>query len=193
MRIILNVVLILIVAVLVYMLAGSIREPIAFQEQKQIREEAVVQKLITIRKAQELYRGITGTFSSSFEDLKNVLTNGRFTIVKVIGDPDDPSGQQVSYDTIYKNAADSIKTLGLQLDSLAYVPFGEGAMFNIQADTITYQSTVVSVVEVGVPRKVFMGPYADARFAKYDNSYDPNSIVKFGNMNAPNTSGNWER
>ena len=63
----------------------------------------------------------------------------------------------------------------------------------MQADTLTYQSTNVPVVEVGVRREVFMGPYKDPRFARYDADYNPNSVLKFGNMNAPNLSGNWER
>jgi hypothetical protein len=79
------------------------------------------------------------------------------------------------------------------LDSLPFVPFSDNALFEIQADTITYQSTVVNVVQVGVQRKLFMGPYADPMYSKFDNRYDPNSRLKFGDMNTPNTSGNWER
>ena len=90
-------------------------------------------------------------------------------------------------------AIDSINNMGINLDSLRFVPYGSGTTFNIQADTITYQSTLVNVVEVGIPRFKFMGPYADKRYATYDDSYDPNKPLKFGTMNAPNLAGNWER
>ena len=193
MKTVINAVLLVIIAILAYVLFGSIREPVAFKAEKERREEAVIQKLIEIRKAQELYRGITGAYASNFDTLADVLRNGRFAIISVTGDADNPNAQEVVRDTVYKSAIDSVRTLGLSLDSLRYVPFGKGATFSIAADTVTYQSTVVNVVEVGVPRKVFMGKYADTRFAKYDDSYDPNSILKFGNLNAPNISGNWER
>lgn len=192
-RIIVNLVLVLVIAGLVYVLIDSIREPIAFQAEKARREQAVVDKLIQIRRAQELYRGVTGAFASNFDTLQKVLETQQFKIIKVIGDPDDPTGQSVTYDTIYRAAIDSVRSLGLSLDSLRYVPFGGGATFNIDADTLTYQSTMVSVVEVGTPRRTFMGPYADPRFSKYDQGYDPNKPLKFGNMNAPSVAGNWEQ
>lgn len=192
MRTTINVILLLLILVLIYMLYGSIREPIQFQEEKSRREQAVIEKLIEIRKAQELYRGVTGQFASSFSQLSDVLKSGKFKIIKVTGDPDDPTGGEVRYDTLYKAAIDSVMALRMNVDSLQYVPFGEGATFNIQADTLTYQSALVNVVEVGIARKVFMGKFKDPAFAKYDNSYDPNSVLKFGNMNAPNIAGNWE-
>ena len=80
----------------------------------------------------------------------------------------------------------------LDLATLSKVPYTDGRDFSISADTLTYQSTLVNVVEVGTLRKDFMGKYADARYAKYDDSYDPMSVLKFGDMNSPNTSGNWE-
>ena len=194
MRLVINLLLVAIIAGLVYVLIDSIREPIAFKAEKEKREQAVVDKLMDIRTAQEAYRGITGFFAPNFDTLQEVLTNGKFAIVQVFGDPDDPTNTDaIRYDTVYKPAIDSIETLGINLDSLRYVPYTTGTKFSIQADTLTYQSTLVSVVEVGTPRKVFMGQYASPRFAKYDAGYDPNSIIKFGNMNSPNTSGNWER
>ena len=75
---------------------------------------------------------------------------------------------------------------------MEFVPFGEGEMFEISADTMTYQSTLVNLVEVGVVRSKFMGIYADKRFQKYDDNYKPNSKIKFGDLNKPSLSGNWE-
>ena len=79
------------------------------------------------------------------------------------------------------------------MDSLRYVPYTDGKAFEIAADTMTYQSTLVNIVEVGTRWKNFMGKYASTNYSKYDNSYDPNRMLKFGDMNAPNLAGNWER
>ena len=193
MRLIINIVLVLAILGGIYMLINSIREPIAFNAAKAKREKAVVSKLVQIRQAQEMYRNIEGRYASNFDSLSYVLKNGRFMIIQAFGDPDDPTNtEKIRRDTIYKSAKDSLAILGWNVDSLRYVPYGEGARFDIQADTITYQSTLVDVVEVSVKRKVFMGPWGSPRFSRYDDGYDPESPLKFGNMYAPNTAGNWE-
>ncbi|MEM1218496.1 MAG: hypothetical protein AAGH79_06275 [Bacteroidota bacterium] len=194
MRLAINLILIALTIFLVWVLYSSIKEPIAFKNEKDRRELVVISKLQDIRTAQEAYRGITDQFAPNFDTLAEVLTNGKFKIIQVFGDPDDPTNTQaIIYDTIYKPAIDSIRTLGINLDSLRYVPFTNGEVFEIAADTLTYQKTLVSVCQVGTKRSNFMGPYADIKYAKYDNSYDPNSYIKFGDMNKPNLAGNWER
>lgn len=194
MRLIINLVLVALIAVLIWVLYSSISEPIAFKSEYERRMDAVTGRLMEIRSAQELYRDVTGKFANSFDSLEYTIKNGKVQVVSVYGDPDDPSNTDaIRYDTTYESALEKAKIAEINLDSLRYVPFGKGTEFNIQADTVTYQQTLVNVVEVGVPTKTFMGPYADARFARYDSNYDPNFVVKFGNMNTPNTSGNWER
>lgn len=195
MRLIINILLLALVAVLAWMLISSISDPVKFETAKKRRSTAVIKKLMKIRKAQEAYRGVTGEFAASFDTLKEVLTTGEFKMVKVIGDPDDPNFTgEITYDTIYKKAIDSIKVLGIYdgLDSLRFVPYGEGATFKMTADTTTYQKTLVAVVEVSVPYKTFMGKYKDPAYARFDNSYDPEKLLMFGSMNAPKMSGNWE-
>ncbi len=195
MRIVFNIILLLIVGFLIYALYSSIREPIAFQAERVKREEAVVAKLRKVRTAQEAYRNITGEFASDFDTLTQVLTNGNFKVIRVIGDPDDPDYTgKISYDTILQPVYDSmVNVLNMRnFDSLRYVPYTNGEVFDIDADVIEYQSTEVPVVEVGIQRKAFMGPWGDPRFARYDANYDPNMPLKFGNLGAPNLSGNWE-
>ena len=195
MRLLINLFLVALAALMAFLLVNSIREPIKFKAEKDKRENAVVDKLLTIRKLQEYYRDITGgSFAPNFDTLKHVLENGQFRNIKVIGDPDDPDFTgEISYDTTYIPARDTVNKMGINLDSIKYVPYSEGAVFDVKADTLTYQSTLVNVVEVSTKRKNFMGLYADPRFAKYDDRYNPNSLIKFGDMTRPNLSGNWER
>lgn len=193
MKQIISIVLVAVIAFLGYALIEGIKEPIAFQKVKKERKDVVVAKLETIRKAQEYYKDITGKFASDFDSLRYVLKNDSFVIENIIGDPDDPTGQEFERIIIKRSAIDSINKLGLVLDDMESVPFSDGAKFSIEADTLTYQSTLVSVTEVGTRWKDFMGEYASKKFSKYDNSYDPNQRLKFGDMNAPNLSGNWDR
>ena len=193
MRKIINLALIALIALFVWVLISGIREPILFKAELDKREGAVEERLKEIRVAQELHRDITGGFAPTFDSLNYVLRNGRIPTISVFGDPDDPSNTEaIRYDTSYVNASDKVVELELNLDSLRYVPFSNNEVFSIFADTLTYQSTLVHVVEVGVEQSKFIGKLADPRYARYDNSYDPKRFLKFGDRNAPNTSGNWE-
>lgn len=192
MKIAINLVFVALAAFLAYMLYGSISEPVSFQAEKLKRQTAVVDELTRIRKAQEYYRAITGEFAPSFDTLKQVLTEGDFTIVKVEGDPDDPTGGKVVRTETKKSAKDSLATLGFSLEGLGEIPFTDGKMFDVKADTTTYQSTLVNVVEVSTKIATYMGPFASAKFKKYDAQYDPNKTIKFGSMTNPTLSGNWE-
>jgi len=192
MKTIISLILIAVTIFLTYALIQGIKEPIAFQEVKNERKAAVVSKLEHIRSAQEYYRDIKGTFANSFDSLEYVLSTDSFTIEKIIGDPDDPTGQGFERIITRISAKDSLSKLNFDLNDLASIPFGEGKTFTIEADTMTYQSTLVNVCEVGTRWKDFMGEYASKKFSKYDNSYDPNKRMKFGNMFAPNLSGNWK-
>lgn len=192
MKVVINLVLILLIALLGYMLYNAIKDPIAFQEAKEYRKGVVVNKMEDIRTAQEMYRDIKGKFAGSFDSLAYVLRNDSIPFEQIIGDPDDPTNMELVTRTVtYSSAYDSIRVLGINLDSLRYVPFAGGKTFEIAADTMTYQSTLTNVVEVKTFWKEFMGKYADERFTKYDNMYDPNMPMKFGDLSKPTLSGNW--
>lgn len=194
MKVVISILLLAVIGFLGYLLVININDPIRFMAEKEKREIAVIERLKEIRTLQEFHRDITGKFAASFDSLNHVMKNKSFRIISVLGDPDDPTFdvENLQYDTTFFPALDSVQSLGINLDSISYVPYGGGATFDIAADTITYQSTNVHVVEVGVQRKVFMGQYADPLYSKYDNRYDPNSKLKFGDLSSPNTSGNWE-
>lgn len=195
MKNIINLVLLLLVAFLAYALYLNIKEPIAFQAAKDTRKDVVVDKLKDIRKAQEVFRAVTGKFAHDFDTLAQVIRTDSIKIVTIFGDKDDVNSTEEFREVItYKSAMDSLKNIkAINLDSLRYVPFSSGATFDIAADTMTYQSTLVNIVEVGTQWKNFMGQYASGKYSKYDNGYDPNAKLKFGNLNAPNLAGNWER
>jgi len=194
MKLIINLLLVALIAALAWMLVSGIQEPIKFKNEKDKREAAVVGKLKQLRSAQELYREVTGRYAHTFDTLKEVLETGDLKIISVFGDRDaaGDEAQEIRYDTTFVPAIDSVRSKGIELATLMDVPYSSGVKFEMSADTVTYQSTLVNVVQAGTRWKEFMGEYADPRFSKYDDRYDPGAMIKFGDMNAPNLSGNWE-
>lgn len=194
MKYVINVFLFAIIFFLIYMLINSIKEPIAFREEKVRRENAVIEKLKEVRKSQEIYRDVTGGFASNWDTLIYVLKNDSIPYENIMGDPDDPENmEKVVRTTTYSSAYDTIKALGIDLDKLMIIPYAtQGVVFDIMADTLTYQQSKVHVVEVGTRYGAFMGEFADAKFSKYDSRYSPNKRLKFGDLTKPNLTGNWE-
>ncbi|MCB9309533.1 MAG: hypothetical protein H6567_05690 [Lewinellaceae bacterium] len=195
MRNIINVVLALLTVFFAYWLYNTIREPIRFAAEKSKRGDAVISKLKDIQSAEDVYRMVTGKFAGNFDQLRDTINNGNIALIKLTADPNDPTNQDKFVKSVtYKSAKDSLRAIlmhDVNLDSLKYIPYSDGKTFDIAADTLTYQNTLVQVVQVGTKWKDFMGEYADPKFKKYDNFYDPEKALKFGDMNSPNTNGNW--
>jgi hypothetical protein len=195
MKRVINIGLVLIFCVLGYWLYLSIQDPIAFRAEREKRKDAVIQTLKKLQIAQDIYRSVTGTYANNFDTLFSVLMTKEISVEKLEADPTDPTNQDKFIKTIIKKSAkDSIFTLlggPTNLDSLRYIPYGDGKIFEIAADTIRQQNSLVNVVQVGTRYKDFMGPYADPRYKKYDALYDPEKLIKFGDLNSANTNGNW--
>ncbi len=193
MKYVINLLVIALIAFLAYVLYTGIREPIEFRAEKEKRKNVVVDRLEDIRTAQEIHREIRGGFAGNFDDLKNVLSTDSIPFFQLLPDPADPENpDKFIRNTIYTSAADSIQSLGINLDEIRYVPYTErSAQFEMMADTTTYQQTLVPVMECFTRWKIFMGSYADPRFRQYDDTYDPDKKIGFGSMTSPNLEGNW--
>lgn len=191
MKIVIRLVLFLMSLGLLFLLYSSIKEPILFQTHYDKRSKEVINKLKDIRKAQKYYRSITDTFAPSFESLEQVLANEKFEIIQVTGDR-DAIDAEVHYDTIWVNANDSMKTIGLDYKNLRSVPNTDNKTFEMFSGMINQQGVDIPVVEVSATWKDFMGEYGDIKYAKYDQNYDPSEKIKFGSRTKANLSGNWE-
>jgi len=190
MKVIISIVLAFIVAFLAYMLYANIKEPISFHAEKDVREGKVQDKLEEIREAQKIFKDITGKYAHDFDTLVSVLKYDSIEFVKFSGDPD--AGIEIVKTFSYSPAIDSIRALGINLDSLKYVPYSQtGSTFVMNADTITYQQTLVHVCEVSTRYKEFMGKYSDKKYGRFDNLYKPSNALKIGDMNKPTLNGNW--
>lgn len=191
---VINIALILVTIVLTYWLYASIKEPIAFNSELEKRKLAVIAHLKKIQIAQDVFRMVSGKYANSFDTLSSVLENGKIELIKLEADPSDPTNQDKFVRSVsFVAAKDTIKSLlgDINISDLRYIPFTDKKVFDIDADTLTHQNNLVNVVEVGTKYKDFMGVFADPKYKKYAKFYDPEKVLKFGDMNSPNTNGNW--
>ncbi len=82
MKTVFNVLLAVCAVVLVYICYASIMGPIHFEEQKDIRDKAVIARLIDIRKAQNEYRALHNQqFTNNFDTLIDFVKNQKLPFV----------------------------------------------------------------------------------------------------------------
>jgi len=86
MKTVINIVLAVCAAALVYVCYGSIMGPINFEKAKDAREKEVIARLIDIRKAQVEYRNThEGVYTASFDTLIDFVKNAKLPFVKKEG------------------------------------------------------------------------------------------------------------
>jgi len=178
--------LILVILVLAFLIYNSIMEPIRFNNEKEVRQVKVIERLIDIRTAQVAYRSVNGSFTADFDSLVDFLLNGQFALVLKEGDEEDSTAVIVRdttfvpvFDSIFKN-----KTIAF-LDSLPFIPFSENVKFELQAGRIERS-------RVWLP--VFSAFAANRHFLKGLNTdyYVFDEGLRVGSMDAPSLDGNWE-
>ncbi|MBR5696984.1 MAG: hypothetical protein IKX43_12255 [Paludibacteraceae bacterium] len=76
MRNVLKALLIVASVLLAYMCYRSVMNPIEFEEQKAVRDKAVIEKLINIRKAQIAYNEANMKYADKMSDLINFINTG---------------------------------------------------------------------------------------------------------------------
>ena len=86
MKTVINLVLAACAIVLVYICYGSIMGPINFDKEKKIREDAIIARLIDIRKAQQEYRTVhAGAYTASFDTLINFVKTAKLPFIMKVG------------------------------------------------------------------------------------------------------------
>ena len=211
MRKVIQVLFVLIIVILGYLIIESIMEPIRFNQEVEVREQATIDRLIDIREAQKAYKDIYKRYTGSFDTLKSFLDTGSFAVVKAIGEiPEewlDEMGFEkareralnegvISRETTHVPVLDSLLGAGYNTDSLKLVPFTEGVTFFIESgEILTSSNLIVQVVEVsamyddllnGMDRQLIVN-YKDERMKIVGFEG-----VKFGSMEEGTLTGNWE-
>ena len=214
MRKVLQFLFVLVIIGLGYLIVQSIMEPIKFNQEVEVREQATIDRLIDIREAQKAYKDIYKKYTGSFDTLIAFLDTGSFAVTRAIGEIPEEWMEELGFDAARERALeegvisreitrvpvrDSLFGPRYPLDSIEviqYVPYTDNVKFTMESSEIlTSSNLVVQVVEV---------------YAMYDDllkGLDPQLIVnykdermkivgfegvKFGSLEEGTLTGNWE-
>ena len=90
MKTVFNIVLVLCACALVYICYASVMGPINFENAKKHRDDAVIARLIDIRKAQMEYRNLNkGQYTASFDTLIDFVKNQKLPYLFKVGELTD--------------------------------------------------------------------------------------------------------
>ncbi len=209
MRTVIQSILAIAVLLLAYLLFESIQEPIRFNREVKRRENATIERLKEIRKAEEIYKSKYGAYTGSFDTLINFVKTDSLPIIRAIGSiPDSLYDLGVTEqkaiqmgiiirDTSYVSVLDSIFPENYSIDSLRYVPFADTNQFFLGATELETASKVkVKVFEAHVLNNVLLHGLNRQLIINYNA--DREKIVGFAGLKvgsleaSTNNAGNWE-
>jgi hypothetical protein len=195
----LQILLVVIIAALAYFVVESISHPIRFDNEKNKRYNATIERLKAIRTAQVAYRSQYGKFTGSFDTLIFFMKFDSFKLEKQIGSMDDSVAVAkglVFRETIKISVRDSLLK-GFPIDSICFVPFAGKTQFELAAGEIETGSKVkVKVFEAKVHNDIILNGLDKQLIINLNDlrkKLDRYPGLQVGSITeANNNAGNWE-
>ena len=160
-------------------------KPIQFEKEKNLRYEVIKAKLIDIRSAELAFKQKHNKFTDDFNKLIPFVKLDSFIIVQktdTLIEYYNEVYREMQFkdtmliDTLGKvSILDSLFNENYAIDSLAYVPFGNGSQFELSAGTINKSKITVPVFEARDPKP-----------------FDPSDPLIIGSMIEAHLNGNWQ-
>ena len=199
----------LVIAALIFVVYLQISTPIRFEDEQKAREKVVIERLKDIRTAQRQFKSKYQRFTADFDTLINFVLNEQIEGERKIYDEDDSIGmarlkklrkknvEKFTYsvkDSMFKHLTPE------QVAELRYIPFTNNqTQFLLDAGSLMTESKVViPVVECKAPYIAFLDTvaYRQDIINLVDNCMnilDKYPVIKFGSKEGGNNeAGNWE-
>ncbi|THD66679.1 hypothetical protein E7Z59_12910 [Robertkochia marina] len=188
-----------------YQIYNSVMEPIKFDKVKKQRYMATIEKLKSIRDAQEAHRSIHNKYAPNFENLISFIDTAQFVILE------KRDSSFMRYNRTYRidMPVDTIvvDTLGFRAvkDSLfksrnykelASVPYAQNdAKFEMKTDILDKNGYQAPVFEAKVPKNVLLYDQPEYLVEQENTMIDVEEVngseIKVGSLTDVSTSGNW--
>lgn len=211
MKVTLKILLTAAVILLAYMCYRSIMGNIEFDEEKKIRDAAIIERLVDIRKVQIEYKNVHKVHAANFDELSKFLNEEKLPfIVKegVLTDEQLEKGMTeaeavkqgiIRRDTIWALAKDTILGKNYDVANMRWVPAVPGDKLQFSMDTATIISGSgyeIKVFEAGVKSSDYLrGMDAQLLYnliekAEKQGKYPGLRVGSLEEVN--NYAGNWE-
>ncbi len=195
-KLIVQIVLLFVIAGLVYFIYTGVMKPIDFDNEKTARYGKVVQRLKDIRTAQVAFKSVYGKYTGSFDTLIQFVNEDSFPVEYAEGSLDDSLAVAMGLvvrDTFYVKVRDSIFDDDYPVDSLRYVPFTDGLIFDMKSDSIMTASQVqVQVFEASALNFDILNGMNRQLIINLNDLTDFPGLRVGSVDEANNNAGNWE-
>lgn len=224
MKALINAILVVCALGLLYVCYSMIMDPIHFDEEKTARENAIIARLVDIRKAQVEYRTQhNGKYTDNFDSLIDFVKNAKLPFVSKIGVLSDEqlekglteakaiaivrSGnaaeiaanglQNFHRDTIWRSVLDTIFGAGFNADSMKYIPFSGGKIFEmaVRSDT-TDKGQPLNLFQCQAAYDTYLSDLNHQELVNLKDTQDKLGKycgLRVGDIENPNNNaGNWE-
>jgi hypothetical protein len=198
------------VALLAFVCVKSIMVPISFEKEKAVRDAAVIERLIDIRKVQIEYKNIHKTHAGSFNDLEKFLNEQQLPFVLkegVLTDEQLEKGMTeqeavkqglIRRDTVWALAKDTLLGKDYDVANMRYILFGnDKAEFSMDTVTLTSGSGYeIKVFECGILYQDYLkGLNTQLTYNIIDKASKQGKFpgLRVGSLQEiNNNAGNWE-
>ncbi|MDR3129468.1 MAG: hypothetical protein LBU03_04420 [Tannerellaceae bacterium] len=198
------------VVLLAYVCVKSIMVPITFEKEKGIRDAAVIERLMEVRKVQIEYKNIHKAHAGSFSDLEKFLNETQIPFVLkegVLTDDQLEKGMTeqeavkqglIRRDTVWALAKDTLLGRDYDVANMRYIAIGdEQAELSMDTTTLTSGSGYeIKVFECGILYKDYLkGLDAQLTYNIIDKATKQGKFpgLRVGSLEEiNNNAGNWE-
>lgn len=198
MKTVIKVVLALIIVGLSYLVYESIMAPVRFDQAKNLRYDAVVQKLKDIRDVERFFRSGNKRYTANWDSLIAFVKIGKIPVIKMVADPSDTTFSKSITDTIgFISVYDSLfgKRQNFKIEDISIIPGSNGQKFEIHAGKIDKGGLFADVYEVLAHNSAILSGLDEQlvrNLNKAREDIDKYPGLKIGSMVEVTTDGNWE-
>lgn len=207
-KLVFQIIYAVLILILGYLLFDNIMDPIRFKKERKTREDATIERLKDIRKAQISYKDIYGKYTGSFDTLITFIKTDSFELEKIVQvqewNQDEISREDalkkgiLRRSVIKESVRDSLFADDYNVDEIKVVPYSKGKEFVMGAGEVETGSQVkVEVFEAyALYDDLFQGMDRQEVINYKDERYKITEFegVKVGSLEeANNNAGNWEK
>lgn len=188
-----------------YQIYNSVMEPIKFDKVKKQRYMATIEKLKSIRDAQEAHRSIHNGYAQNFDQLVSFIDTAQFVILEKRDSSFmrynrtyriDMPVDTVVVDTLgFKSVKDSLFK-ARDYKAIADVPYAQNdAKFEMKTDILDKNGYRAPVFEAKVAKNVLLYDQPEYLVEQENAMVDVEEVngneIKVGSLTDVSTSGNW--